>query len=174
MTVPQRVKLQAVVRRIHFLDSYGIDEAHHGMCEGADEQFHHICMNLGIPIVGHPPENTRYLMDYDPAWFARMHEPKPYLVRNRAIVDSLDLASDRLIAAPKEMEEVKRSGTWSTLRYARNRCKNLTIKIDAEGYSWEDLLDGGLNCFGRLVDWEKQIADKQPWQAIRVQGPVSF
>jgi hypothetical protein len=52
--------------------------------------------------------------------------PRPYLVRNRHIVD----ASSVLIATPKGDEEL-RSGTWSTVRYARKIRRDFTIKIIA-------------------------------------------
>ena len=41
--------------------------------------------------------------------------PRDYLDRNKDIVNNCDL----LIAAPKENTEVLRSGTWSTVRYAK-------------------------------------------------------
>ena len=44
-------------------------------------------------------------------------KPQDYLVRNMNIVNQ----SDVLIAAPKEEVEVLRSGTWSTIRKARNK-----------------------------------------------------
>jgi predicted Rossmann fold nucleotide-binding protein DprA/Smf involved in DNA uptake len=44
------------------------------------------------------------------------------LVRNRAIVNSSGL----LIAAPAG-EEILRSGTWSTVRYARSKDKRVRI-----------------------------------------------
>lgn len=45
------------------------------------------------------------------------------LQRNRKIVDACEL----LFAAPYETHEVMRSGTWSTVRYARKRLKNVVL-----------------------------------------------
>jgi hypothetical protein len=65
-----------------------------------------------LPLVSHPPMTTALR-----AWapYSLMQEPKPYLVRNREIVEGVDL----LIACPKEPVEVLRSGTWATVRIAR-------------------------------------------------------
>ena len=51
-----------------------------------------------------------------------MRKPKPYLERNKDIVDETGL----LIATPKG-EEIVRSGTWSTIRYARKNHKKIII-----------------------------------------------
>ena len=48
---------------------------------------------------------------------------KDYLDRNHDIVDETEL----LIACPKEPEEITRSGTWATIRYARKKKKKLRI-----------------------------------------------
>ena len=95
---------------------------HHGCCIGADEQSHVIASSLGYPIVLHPPINTSKKIAY-PQWcyFLRF-EPKPYLERNHEIVDNSYL----LIAVPKGEEEL-RSGTWSTIRWARKQNKHILI-----------------------------------------------
>ena len=48
-------------------------------------------------------------------------QPLPPLVRNHEIVDVLTGKEDRFIATPAEEAEILRSGTWSTIRYARRR-----------------------------------------------------
>lgn len=94
--------------------------ARHGDCIGADHDFHRLIRQLKHPIapstfVGrihlHPPDNNtkRAFCDYD-----RIEVPKPYLERNHDIVDACWM----LIATPGEQEEVLRSGTWATIRYA--------------------------------------------------------
>jgi predicted Rossmann fold nucleotide-binding protein DprA/Smf involved in DNA uptake len=45
----------------------------------------------------------------------RIYVPRPYLVRNRDIVDVCNL----LLATPGGTVEQLRSGTWATIRYAR-------------------------------------------------------
>jgi len=107
------------------------DEAHHGDCIHADAQFHAICQHYGIKIVVHPPVNTAYR-----AWCDGPHttilEPKPYIPRNHDIVDVGHL----LIAGPHQPEYL-RSGTWSTVRYARKQ-KKQTIILEAHGnIDWE-------------------------------------
>lgn len=86
--------------------------AHHGDCLGADAGFHRIARLNGLKVHGHPPDNpsNRAWCDFD-----SQEEEKPYLIRNKDIVDF----SDSLIACPQGFEEELRSGTWSTIRYAR-------------------------------------------------------
>lgn len=108
------------------------DEAHHGDCVGADEQFHAICLELEIPVVLHPPEEER-LRAFCPDAI-RIEPPRPYLVRNRIIVDLCDM----LVAAPKEDEEPepqRGQGTWSTVRYARRSVKPFRI-VWPNGKPW--------------------------------------
>lgn len=90
--------------------------ARHGMCIGADKQFHDICRGYGLYIIGHPgvdkygKSDKRAKCDVD-----ELMPEKEYLFRNDDIVRS----SDILLATPKEDHEELRSGTWSTIRRAR-------------------------------------------------------
>lgn len=109
-----------------------ITEAHHGMCVGADREFHELLDYLPKSIVvhGHPPLNTSkmakgLICDV-------MHLPLEYLARNRAIVD----AANVLFAAPKGEEEL-RSGTWSTVRYARRKGLHIRIVMPDGGSRFE-------------------------------------
>ena len=93
---------------------------HHGCCIGADAEAHKIADTIGMWIVLHPPTNKGKVAalignDTRPA--------KEYLARNRDIVDE----SEYLIACPGTMHEELRSGTWSTVRYARKKNKQITI-----------------------------------------------
>lgn len=92
-------------------------EAHHGLCIGADAQFHGICRGWVIPIVGHPPINTSKVHSFPPSDFVYMWGPKEYLDRNTDIVDCCNW----LIATPAEYVEQLRSGTWSTIRKAKKK-----------------------------------------------------
>jgi hypothetical protein len=97
------------------------DEVDHGLCVGADEQFHDLVdANLNAVINGHPPSNRSKMSE---RVCDVLHPPKPYLKRNHDIVD----ASDRLIAAPRLMCEEQRSGTWSTVRYARTLRRPIAV-----------------------------------------------
>ena len=49
--------------------------------------------------------------------------PRPYLSRNKDIVRETDM----LIATPAEAEEQRRSGTWSTIRFARKLGKPVFV-----------------------------------------------
>jgi hypothetical protein len=90
-----------------------IEALHHGCCVGADAQAHGVALGLGIPVVLHPPEQTGRMARLT-GEAARL-EPRPYLDRNHDIVDACDV----LVAAPQTLDEVLRSGTWATVRYAR-------------------------------------------------------
>jgi hypothetical protein len=99
------------------------DEFHHGCCVGADEQAAQIVFNADCPrIVGHPPTGTALLSEFSLGFNTENHDPLPYLVRNKRIVDACDV----LMACPKGPEE-QRSGTWSTVRYARRQGKTVVI-----------------------------------------------
>lgn len=107
-------------------------EAHHGDCVGADEQFDALLEFDRIATVIHPPIDDskrawcfkRWSLGYRgrppwPGFVGRatvVELPElDYLERNHAGVD----ATDALLAAPLELEEQLRSGTWATVRYAR-------------------------------------------------------
>lgn len=137
MTAPQQIALAAwLTERAETLV-----EAHHGDCVGADEQFDDLLELLGVRTVIHPPTiNTKR------AWCARLwatrlkfgemtggtapHRktvielpPRPYLARNRDIAK----ASSALVAAPGEMVEQLRSGTWATVRCMRKLGRRIRI-----------------------------------------------
>lgn len=95
-------------------------ELHHGDCIGADSAIAALAQELGFRLVAHPPQNPskqQTIVSSD-----EYRPPDEYLLRNRDIVNE----SERLIALPHGPEE-KRSGTWSTVRYARKRKIPITI-----------------------------------------------
>lgn len=104
------------------------EEAHHGDCRGADQDFHNLVrVILGGPackIVIHPGCEMN-----NPAragcWGDIIMPVKPFLVRNHDIVDACTV----LIATPGEPEEVQRSGTWATIRYARKTGKEVMMVL---------------------------------------------
>lgn len=97
-----------------------VTELHHGCCTGWDAQAHFLAEMLSIKTVLHPPENGKLVevLSGDVILPA-----KPYLDRNKDIVDAVDY----LIAAPDGPER-QRSGTWSTVRYAK--------KVGVPGVVW--------------------------------------
>jgi len=119
MTESQRREFVKTTRRVQ------PREFHHGDCVGADEEAHAIIWamvqdeGLDCLIVIHPPTDEKFRafcgVVRDP--HVEIRAPKPYLERNHDIVDETEV----LIATPGTHQEMTRSGTWATIRYARKR-----------------------------------------------------
>lgn len=92
-----------------------VTELHHGACVGSDEAMHSQALIRGIPIVVHPPTNTRLMMEIEPHPLVTVLPPQDYHSRNRAIVQ----ASRELFALPDGPER-EGSGTWYTINFARD------------------------------------------------------
>lgn len=143
-TATQRglTKAQNDVLHDMMMEAFGrVREAHHGDCIGGDQQIDAMLDLYNIDTVIHPPTiNTKR------AWCARHWAmrmkfgemlggkppnrnkvtelpPRPYLTRNHDIVR----VSRVLIAAPGEMTEQLRSGTWATVRYARKLGRTIRL-----------------------------------------------
>ena len=104
-------------------------EVHHGMCEGADQQFEDIIYRApwsgGRPlIIGHPGVRKGHLhrrsLVSRPDFIADEYE---MLNRNQHIVDQ----TDELWATPGGFSEELRSGTWATIRRAQKADKPIRI-----------------------------------------------
>lgn len=94
---------------------------HEGDCIGSDIQAATIARARGLLIHEHAPSDGRKR-----GWFQgpdATSEPAYYLERNRNMVD----VSRLLLATPGEPLEVLRSGTWSTIRYARRQGKRVIV-----------------------------------------------
>jgi hypothetical protein len=95
---------------------------HHGKCVGGDLEAHAIARSLRMMIAIHPPIKTNLIAqctgDIE-------YEPLEYIARNHVIVDSVET----MIAAPYSSREENRSGTWATIRYARNQGRPLFIVL---------------------------------------------
>jgi len=113
-----------------------ITEFHHGCCKGADTEASWIVKGLSelkedgfrVKIVAHPPINSYAVGNY----FADEIKPrKPFLVRNKNIVNELQKEDDTLLAAPKTKKSTqrssKRSSTWMTIKYAKSLNKNVFL-----------------------------------------------
>lgn len=102
----------------------GGGEFHHGDCIGADSDAHNIADECGYGIILHPPSNP-----YKRAWREvprHMMRPElPYITRNHNIVN----ATEWLIATPGEPDEQLRSGTWSTVRYAKRMRRKIALVL---------------------------------------------
>ena len=107
---------------IKLLNDNNITEAHHGDCIGADTDFHNLCQSKNIKIIIHPP-NINKLRSFSKS--NDILKPKPFLDRNKDIVNDCDI----LIACPENDQETLRSGTWSTIRYAKKINKPILLFI---------------------------------------------
>lgn len=112
----------------------GADLLRHGDCIYADEQCHHVAIELGIPVETHPCTITNKRA-FCKTGVVREHDPLPPLERNHVMVDN----SECLIATPRTREEEIRSGTWATIRYARKLQRKILIiwpdgKIKGENF----------------------------------------
>ncbi len=115
----RQTQIDSFVKTISLLE---ITEFRHGDCLGADHEAHGLVLlhtNIGVSIYIHPPVNGSKRAFCLASPRVRILMPKDYLARNKDIVDSTDF----LIATPGEGGEVLRSGTWSTVRYARKKNK---------------------------------------------------
>lgn len=94
---------------------------HNGDCIGADAEAWEIALNNEWKGILHPP-----IKDHKRAFLENaiaIMPPLDYIARNKKIVE----ASKVLIATPKEFTEQLRSGTWSTIRYAKKRSNKIII-----------------------------------------------
>jgi len=89
------------------------DELHHGDCVGVDEQV--ALMAHEYRVVAHPPISTMWQSKLTAERNDFVWPPKPFLERNRDIVDVTHL----LLVVPRYTHEELRSGTWTTYRYAK-------------------------------------------------------
>ena len=109
MTNKQMSMLKLLLRKI-FNDSF---QFVHGGARGADTQADEIAREIGYDIYIRPTEETYW------NWMKKKRNVctgKPPLERNKDIVANV---RSFLIAAPKSLNEERRSGTWATIRYAR-------------------------------------------------------
>lgn len=109
------------------------EQCHHGDCIGGDLAFHQASKSLGLYVVLHPPTDPKkraFCLDAD-----EIRLEKPYLERNHDVVDE----TDYLIATPKSAFEETRSGTWSTVRYARKLLRPIYIILPNGQYKTENL-----------------------------------
>lgn len=66
--------------------------------------------------------------------------PAPPLKRNKQMVDdAIARGQPLVIAAPKTMQEVLRSGTWSVIRYARKKKVPVFIAFPDGTWTWDNL-----------------------------------
>lgn len=118
--------VEQINKLLDFFESTKISEFHHGDCIGADFHAHLVAHTLGVSIIIHPPTNLIKRAFCE----GTIREEKPYLKRNKDIVNETDL----LIACPDGPEKL-RSGTWSTIRYAYKQGKKVLIFMPTDNKS---------------------------------------
>jgi len=116
MSVHQTSNLKA------FFKNNNVTKFHHGGCVGADTEAHYIALTfLDVKDIIVHPCNIGHKQNAFHGTTIICKVKKP-LTRNHDIVD----ASTELVATPQG-EEILRSGTWATIRYARKMSKLVTI-----------------------------------------------
>ena len=107
-------QLRSLTRELRAFD---LREAHHDDCVGADTEFHNLIRDRfpQTRIIGHPgfPESDSRRANNACDEVRPVPNGGP-LKRNRTIVEEVDL----MFATPLQNQEILRSGTWSTIRYA--------------------------------------------------------
>lgn len=99
----------------------GYRRLRHGDCIGFDSQVARIAKELGYYVIAHPghpskkPTETKYRAFTD--FNDEVLPVKEFIKRDHDMVDGARL----LLAAPYQDYEVNRSGTWATVRYAREK-----------------------------------------------------
>ena len=100
---------------------------HHGGAPGADRQAHYLARELGC-------EDLHVWLPVGKTWAEEAgttvhHTRLLPLRRNHLVIGGADV----VIAAPYQRDEIRRSGTWATVRYARKA--NITVVLLAP---WPD------------------------------------
>jgi predicted Rossmann-fold nucleotide-binding protein len=101
----------------------------HGGAPGADELAHAEVTAMGLVSVEvYPGSGDRYRY-WHQRWIKEQNfvlkHPMAPLARDKVIARRCD----HLLACPGTMEEIVRSGTWATVRYARAAGKPITIVL---------------------------------------------
>ena len=102
----------------------GLTEFHYGDCIGSDEEAAWTASLMGFKLHSHPCtlENQRAHTELK-LDVAKIYPQLDPLKRNHVIVDSVI----EMYATPSEAQEVLRSGTWATIRYAQKKDIPVTI-----------------------------------------------
>lgn len=97
-----------------FSDKNQINVLHHGDCIGSDDEVATALSFGGTYIIAHPGSGVA-AMRVNCVVNDLVLPAKLYVTRNQDIVR----ASELLLGFPKAEDEIIRSGTWATTRYAR-------------------------------------------------------
>ena len=137
---------------VHMLfDCWEFDEMHHGECQGVDEQFHHLALERGIPIIIHPPIKDEFRSTVCSGYAGRREE-KNYFVRNCDIVNEASL----MVTVPGHMNREK-GGTWHATKYAIKKEKTLIILLPTGAVEIYGVQDNGK--YGRVYPKAKDFPE---------------
>jgi hypothetical protein len=94
---------------------------HHGGAIGADTQAHYMAREIGV-------REFHVWLPARKEWTDEKlttvhHTRMPPLARNHLIIGHADL----VIACPHQAHEIRRSGTWATIRYTRKAIANSPV-----------------------------------------------
>lgn len=105
---------------------------HHGDCINSDEEAAKIGSALGYLVHAHPSflEKKRAFSEFNDV----IHAPKEPLERNKDIAK----ISSVLVATPHTYQEIIRSGTWTTIRRARELNREIGIIFPDGSIKWEN------------------------------------
>lgn len=118
----------------HFKSLFGTEtQLCHGACIGADETVHYMCKEFGIFCHLYPgpyPHLSMKMPERDGSYidYPRM----PYRDRNKIIA-----SKTVLIAAPKQMKEQMRGGTWQTYRFGLASAEHVCLVLPDGSFTTE-------------------------------------
>lgn len=110
ITVPQKQRLLCELKTAR---DQGFLWMHNGDCVEGDFIAATLWKSLKRKVMLHPPLRDKYRAFFNKADI--VCEPRGYLERDSDMVE----CSERLYACPQTYDEQRRSGTWTTIRYAR-------------------------------------------------------
>ena len=124
----QKAHLKHFLKGIIFSNPADPVEFHHGHCIGADDEMAAIAKEVGCVVIAHPGYPSKKPLDTTfraaNTWYNDVTLPaKDFISRDHDIVNETHF----LVAAPHGEKEVRRSGTWTTVRYARKVGKQVTF-----------------------------------------------
>lgn len=139
LAAPQKDRLWRLLR---VLFGRGARAAHHGCCSGGDEWFALLAGEMAFRVIGHPGNLPRHVSRAAIEVCDEVLDPQINRDRNRAIVRAAE--GGYLLAGPGASErsrESARSGTWQTVRMARDRALATAVVMPDGSFtleSWPD------------------------------------
>lgn len=132
MTPEQASTVEAIFATVSVMAASNVT-LYHGMCAGADEEAHrmvraHFAWRIvGLPASDVAPHKQVRDLDVD-----HLYPARPALKRNEDVADCW-----LVVAAPATGEEVRRSGTWATVRLSRKERSHRVIVRPSGMAVWE-------------------------------------